>query len=397
VEKGPPQGKPTLSEVRRLPKVLLHDHLDGGLRPATLVELAEAVGYRGLPTRDPGELSAWLVGQASRGSLTGYLSCFVHTVAVMQSAEALERVAAEAVRDLADDGVVYAEVRFAPQLHTAELNLGRVIEAVLAGLVEGVGQALASGRHITARLLLCALRDGTPARSLEVVKAALDYRSAGVAGFDLAGPERGHPASAHREAFELAANQGLPVTVHAGEAAGPASVAEAVLGCRAARIGHGVRVADEAFGASSPRPGRPLEIGGEASGLGPVARLALRRRVPLEVCPSSNVHTGAASSLETHPVRLLHDLGFRVTVNTDNRLISGVSLSSELATCATAFGWSWVDLYRLSLNAAESAFCEPAERRKVVALLAASYGVPRTARWLPGSTQRPAPAPSDAL
>ena len=383
----------SLEEVRRVPKVLLHDHLDGGLRPATLVQLAGAAGYGGLPTTDPEELARWLVARASRGCLPAYLEGFGHTVAVMQTAEALRRVGRECVEDLAADGVIYAEVRFAPELHTERgLSMAAATEAVLEGLDEGAAAAACSARPdegaaaaalagagdegrgpaavagasqrrrpFLARLILSALRDR--ARSLEVAKTALAFRRAGVVGFDLTGPERGHAASAHREAFEHARRGGLHVTAHAGEAAGPESVAEVLYLCHVERVGHGVSIADD------------IEGGGAGSGahLGPLASYVRTQRVPLEICPTSNVQTGAAGSISEHPVGLLYRLGFAVTLNTDNRLMSGVSLSSELAACAEAFGWGWPDLLRLSLDAVESAFCEPAERRGLRAEVAHRY------------------------
>ena len=357
-----PGGAVTLEEVRRAPKVLLHDHLDGGLRPGTLAQLARAAGYNRLPDLAPAHLGEWFVARATGRGLDGYLACFAHTVAVMQTGESLERVAFECAEDLAADGVMYAEVRFAPELHTeGGLSMAGATEAVLGGLSAGASEASLGGRSITVRLLLSAMRH--TGRSLEVAKTAAHFQGSGVVGFDLAGPEEGHPASAHLESFRTATAAGLHTTAHAGEAAGPWSVAEVVGVCRVDRVGHGVSVA------------REIPAGADRSSptIGPTARVVLDRRIPLEICPTSNVQTGAASSVAEHPLGCLYRLGFGVTVNTDNRLMSGVSLSSELTACARAFGWGSADLRRLSLNSLESAFCEDAQRRELQAKLSRYY------------------------
>jgi adenosine deaminase len=345
---------PSLEQIRRAPKVLLHDHLDGGLRPATLVELAAASGYAGLPTDDPEELGRRFVADASRRDLVRYLEGFTHTVAVMQTPEALERVARECVEDLAEDGVVYAEVRFAPELHTETgLHLEAVVEAVLAGLDGGMDQARAAGRQIVVRALLTAMR--TAARSLEIARLAVRYRDAGVAGFDVAGPEAGYPLVPHLEAFRLVQRESFHATVHAGEAFGLPSIWQALQLCRAERLGHGVRILDD------------ITLGPDGGvALGRLASYVRDCRVPLELCPTSNVHTGAAANLAEHPIGLLRKLGFRTTINTDNRLMSGVSLSSETARCAEVFGWGWSDLRWLSINAMKSAFCDFDERLALI-------------------------------
>jgi adenosine deaminase len=351
----PVQGvPPSLEQIRRAPKVLLHDHLDGGLRPATLVELAAASGYRGLATDDPAELGRRFVADASRRDLVRYLEGFAHTVAVMQSAAALERVARECVADLADDGVVYAEVRFAPELHTdAGLALEAVVEAVLAGFASGMDDARAAGRRIVVRALLTAMR--TAARSLEIARLAVHYRDAGVAGFDVAGPEAGFPLVPHMEAFSLVQRENFHATVHAGEAFGLPSIWQALQLCRAERLGHGVRILDDITLAKDG-----------AVYLGRLAGYVRDCRVPLELCPTSNVHTGAVGSLAEHPIGMLRKLGFRATINTDNRLMSGVSLSSETARCAEVFGWGWADLRWLSINAMKSAFCDFDQRLALI-------------------------------
>ena len=345
---------PSLEQVRRAPKVLLHDHLDGGLRPATVVELAAQVGYQGLPTNDPEELGRWFVAEAPRRNLVRYLEGFTHTVAVMQTTGAIERVARECVEDLAEDGVVYAEVRFAPELHTeAGLRLETVVETVLAGFGTGMDQARAAGQLIVVRALLTAMR--TAARSLEIAELAVRYRDAGVAGFDVAGPEAGYPPTLHLEAFTLVQRENFHATVHAGEAFGLPSIWQALQWCGAERLGHGVRIVDD------------ITVGDdEGVVLGRLASYVRDLRVPLELCPTSNVHTGAVASLAEHPIGLLRRLGFRATINTDNRLMSGVSLSSEMARCAEVFGWDWSDLRWLSINAMKSSFFDFDERLALI-------------------------------
>jgi adenosine deaminase len=338
-----------LTDIRRAPKVLLHDHLDGGLRPQTVIDLAAAQGYRGLPATDADGLVGWLTGAAPRGRLELYLDAFQHTVAVMQTRDALLRVAAECAADLADDGVVYAEVRFAPELHLdGGLSLEQVVEAVLEGFQVG-----SAGRGITVYALLTAMR--TAARSSEIAELAVKYRDDGVVGFDIAGAEAGNRPSRHLDAFEYAQRENFHITIHAGEAYGLPSIWEAVQWCGAERLGHGVRIIDDiTFDAA----GGPV--------LGRLASYVRDRRIPLEMCPTSNVQTGAARSIREHPIGLLRDLSFRVTVNTDNRLMSGVSLSSELAALAEAFGYGWDDLQWLTINAMKSAFAPFDERLAII-------------------------------
>jgi adenosine deaminase len=340
---------PTLAEIRRVPKVLLHDHLDGGLRPATIVELAAETGYRDLPTTDAGELAAWMGEVARRGSLELYLEAFQHTVGVMQTREALLRVAAECARDLAADGVVYAEVRFAPELHLSRgLSLDQVVEAVLEGFRRG-----SAGTPITVYALLTAMR--TAARSLEIAELAVRHRDAGVVGFDIAGAEAGSPPSRHLDAFQYVARENFHITIHAGEGFGLPSIWEALQWCGADRLGHGVRIIDDI---SAPRDGTAT--------LGRLASYVRDRRIPLEMCPTSNVQTGAVASIKEHPIGLLRELLFRVTVNTDNRLMSGVTLSSEFHALAEAFGYGWGDIEWLTLNAMKSAFAPFDERLRLI-------------------------------
>lgn len=344
----------TASSLVRAPKVLLHDHLDGGLRPATLVELAETVGYQGLGTTDPGVVAARIRAAAQARSLAGYLEAFGHTIAVLQGPDALARAAREAVEDLAADGVVYAEVRFAPELHDrAGFDLGDVIGAVCDGLDAGE-TAAASGTPIVVRLIVAALRDRD--RSLEVARAAAKDTSGRVVGFDLANNEVGHRASTHRTALETAAAAGLGVTVHAGEADTAAAIADA-LEVGAMRIGHGVAAAADIGPDGTPRPGSVLE------------RL-VAGRVPLEVCPTSNVDTGVCGSLAAHPIDALRRAGAVVTVNTDNRLMSDTTTSHELAVCVEHFGWGPRDVAAVTHAGLDAAFCDPATKAQVAARLA---------------------------
>jgi adenosine deaminase len=342
---------PTAADIRRAPKVLLHDHLDGGLRPQTVIDLAEQRGYRGLPVTDPAALGAWMTTTAHRGHLELYLDAFRHTVAVMQTQEALIRVAQECAEDLASDGVVYAEVRFAPELHTESgLSLDQVVEAVLEGFRRGC-----SGRAIRVRALLTAMR--TAARSLEIAELAVRHRDEGVAGFDIAGAEAGNRPSRHLDAFQYVARENFHFTIHAGEGFGLPSIWEAVQWCGAERLGHGVRIIDDIHAARE---------GDGPPALGRLAAYVRDCRIPLEMCPTSNVQTGAAASIAEHPIGLLAALRFRVTVNTDNRLMSGVTLSSELAALAEAFGYGWGDLEWLTLNAMKSAFAPFDERLAII-------------------------------
>ena len=340
---------PVLEDIRRAPKVLLHDHLDGGLRPTTVVELADEQGYADLPTTDADELGQWFRDNADAGSLPRYLSTFAHTVGVMQTRDALVRVARECAQDLADDGVVYAEVRFAPELHLeGGLSLPEVVEAVQEGYRSGC-----SGRPIRVVSLLTAMRHA--ARSLEIAELAVRYRDQGVVGFDIAGAEAGYPPSRHLAAFQHMQRENGHFTIHAGEAFGLPSIWEALQECHADRLGHGVRIMDDIS----------VDTDGSAT-LGRLAQYVRDKRIPLELCPSSNVQTGAAPSIAEHPIGLLRRLQFRVTVNTDNRLMSGVSVSSEMAALVEAFGYGWSDLRWLTINAMKSAFLPFDQRLRII-------------------------------
>jgi adenosine deaminase len=338
--------------VRKAPKVLLHDHLDGGLRPKTMVALASAVGYE-LPTTDEGDLEKWFRSQADSGSLERYLETFAHTVALMQTREALVQVAREAVMDVATDGVVYVEFRYAPELHQERgLNLDEIVQAVLAGLAEGERDARALGLTITARLLVTAMR--TAARSAEIAELAVRYRDQGVVGFDIAGAEAGFPPTRHLDAFEYLQRENAHFTIHAGEAFGLPSIWEALQWCGADRLGHGVRIVDD------------IAETNDGFALGRLAAYVRDRRVPLEMCPSSNVQTGAAESIARHPIGLLRELGFRVTVNTDNRLMSGTTMTNEFMLLNEAFGYGLKDMQWFTINAMKSAFLPFDERLAII-------------------------------
>jgi adenosine deaminase len=340
----------THEDIVKAPKALLHDHLDGGLRPATIVELADAIGHP-LPSDDPGRLGEWFVTAADSGSLERYLETFAHTVAVMQTPAALHRVARECALDLAADGVVYAEVRYAPEQHLeGGLTLDEVVEAVHAGFVDGVAEAAALGRPVRIGTLLTAMRHA--ARSQEIAELAVRYRDNGVVGFDIAGAEAGFPPTRHLDAFEYLQRENFHFTIHAGEAFGLPSIWQAIQWCGADRLGHGVRIVDD--------------ITGSERMLGRLAAYVRDKRIPLELCPSSNVQTGAAASIADHPIGLLHDLRFRVTVNTDNRLMSGTSMSREMTLLAEAFGWGWSELQWLTINAMKSAFIPYDERLAII-------------------------------
>lgn len=356
-------------DARALPKVLLHDHLDGGLRPRTVVELAEEIGFE-LPERDPELLGRWFRESADSGSLTSYLSTFAVTVGVMQTAQALRRVAREAVVDLAEDGVIYAELRWAPEQHLGRgLDPDGAVRAVTEGIRQGIADARDAGRRIRVQQLLCGMRQGD--RTAEIAELALRHQGAapgqgGVCGFDLAGPEIGFPPSDHQDAFDLCAEEFFPVTVHAGEADGLDSIESALLDGRALRLGHGVRIADDI----EVIAGAEDEV---RAVLGPIAEWVKDRRIPLEVAPTSNLHSGGAGTLAEHPFDLLYELGFTVTVNTDNRLMSGTSTSLELARLAAEFDYDLEDLAQFQYAAAEAAFLPSEDRDRLTDLIADGF------------------------
>lgn len=351
------------SVFRDAPKVLLHDHLDGGMRPQTVIDLAAETGYDDLPTTDAGELAAWFTRGADRNKLELYLETFAHTVGVTQTPESLERAAFETAQDLAADNVVYAEVRFAPEQHMQKgLTLDEVVEAVLKGFREG-----SKNTDLTLGVLCSAMRQ--EARSMEIAELAIRHRDEGVCGFDIAGPEAGFPPSRHLDAFQLCMRENFHITVHAGEAFGVPSIHEALTYCGAERLGHGVRLVDDIT----------VDLEGKAT-LGRLAAFVRDTRVPLEMCPTSNVNTGAAASIADHPIGLLRRLRFRVTVNTDNRLMSNVTLTDEFVKLHEAFGYGLGDMEWLTLNAMKSAFLPFEQRLRIInELIKPRYAVLRDA------------------
>lgn len=344
---------PTSDQIKRVPKALLHDHLDGGLRPETIIEIAQQIGYKKLPTDDPKKLADWFEESCNSHSLVRYLETFSHTIAVMQSKEAIVRVSRECAIDLARDGVVYAEVRGAPELFTEQgLTLDQVVEATLEGYKQGMAEAASEGNKIRVESLLCGMRQNN--RSQEAAAAVVKYRDKGVVGFDIAGPEDGFPPTNQLETFEYLRKENAHFTIHAGEAYGLPSIWEAIQICGAERLGHGVRIIDD------------IDFSGDKPKLGPLASYVRDRRIPLELCPTSNLQTGAAKTYSEHPIGMLAKLRFRVTLNTDNRLMSRTSMSNEMSECVKSFGWKFADLQRVTVNALKSSFIPFEERLEII-------------------------------
>ena len=326
--------------VKNLPKVLLHEHLDGVLRPETVIELARSEGYRNLPSENPEDLAHWFHQGANQGSLPKYLEGFVHTIGVMQTEEALERVAYEQAEDLSNDGVVYFETRFAPIFHTRKgLTHQQVVSAVLKGLERG-----RKDFGISSGLLICAMRNMDV--SLEMAELAVDFRERGVVGFDLAGEEGGYPPKKHVDAFHYIQRQNFNITIHAGEGFGKESIWQAIQYCGAHRIGHGTRLIEDIAVAED----------GKVVKLGDLAQYVLDKRIPLEICLLSNVQTGAAKSLAEHPFKIFYREKFRVTLNTDNRLMSDTTMTKEFEAAADTFGLGLDDFEKITINAMKSAF-----------------------------------------
>jgi adenosine deaminase len=343
-----------LEALQAFPKVSLHDHLDGSLRPQTIIELAADIGHP-LPADSAYDLGQWFAESANSGSLERYLETFDHTIAVMQTAPNLHRVAREFVADLAADGVIYGETRWAPEQHLRDgLTEADAIEAVRDGLAAGMAAWRDRGHEIDVRQLLTAMRQSEPTR--DIAELTLRYRRDGVAGFDIAGPEKGYPPSRFLESFQLLRRSSAYYTIHAGEADGCESIWEAVQVCAANRIGHGVAIIEDI----------------EHGTLGDFAAYVRNERIPLEMCPSSNVQTGTVSSIAEHPIHSLDRLGFRVTVNPDNRLMSATSMTREFALLADAFDYTFADVGRLSINAAESAFAPYEVRSALVQRITAA-------------------------
>ena len=343
--------RPSFDLIKKVPKVLLHEHLDGGLRPATVLELAAECGYEGLPESDPEALGRWFHTGADRGSLPEYLEGFRHTIAVMQTPEALERVAYEFLEDMAEDNVVYAETRFAPHFHThAGLGLDGVMTAVLRGLQRG-----AKDFGVSFGLIVAAMRNESRELSTRLAELAVSYRTQGCVGFDLAGEEAGHPANHHLAAFQLAKRMDFNITIHAGESFGPESIWQALQYCGAHRIGHGVRLLEDI-----------VVYDRKVIRVGSLAQYVLDHRIPLEICLSSNVHTGAAPSLEEHPFPYFFEKDYRVTLSTDNRLMSATSMSKEYDIAVRHFGLGFDDLEQLTINAMKSAFVHYEQRVETI-------------------------------
>lgn len=332
--------------IRSVPKVLLHDHLDGGLRPSTIVELAKDIKYKKLPTNDAGELAEWFFSGANKGNLTEYLRGFEHTCAVMQTKESLERVAYEMMEDMANDGVCFVETRFAPNLHlNSKLHYDDVVKSVLKGLEHGKNDF-----GVGYGLILCALRNLRI--SLEIAELAVNYKNMGVVGFDLAGEEGGFPPKKHIDAFQYIKRENFNITIHAGEAFGKESIWQAIQYCGAHRIGHATRLIEDIV----------FDEDGNVVGLGELAQYVLDKRIPLEICLLSNVHTGAIDKLENHPFIKLYEQKFRVFLNTDDRLMSNTTLTKEFVTASEIFDITFDDVEKLNLNAMKSAFIPYDER-----------------------------------
>lgn len=336
-------------DFKKLPKVLLHEHLDGGVRPATVIELARETGHHELPTQDPAELARWFHRGAQKGNLPEYLEGFEHTCAVMRTKDALERVSFEFIEDMHQDGVVYAEVRFAPLLHiSGGLTQDEVVNAVLAGLRRGE-----KSFGVKWGLIICALRHLNT--SLEAAELAIRWRDAGVVGFDLAGGESGFPPKKHVAAFQAIERANFYITIHAGEAFGLESIWQALQYCGAHRLGHATRLRDD------------LQVNPDGSLLlGNLAQYVLDRRIPLEMCLYSNLHTGACKNLAEHPFGLFFRNGFRVCLNTDDRLMSDTTMTKETILATELFDLSLADLEKLNLNAIKSAFAPFKQRLDII-------------------------------
>lgn len=337
--------------LRSLPKVLLHDHLDGGVRPQTVIDLARDQKYAELPMTDPAELSEWFQRGAQRGSLPLFLEGFKHTCALMQNEDALERVAYETVEDMKKDGVVYFETRFAPSFHMdGGLHTERVVRAVIKGLERGEKDF-----GVKWGILLCAMRHMDPAVSQEIAELAVDFRDHGVVGFDLAGEEGGYPPKKHVDAFHYIQRENFNITIHAGEAFGKESIWQAIQWCGAHRIGHATRLIED----MRVKDGKVLNMG-------TLAQYVLDKRVPLEICLTSNVHTGAIRSMAEHPFGILHKYKFRVTLNTDDRLMSGITLTDEYKVAVDTFGLTLDDLEKITINAMKSSFQPYRDRLELI-------------------------------
>ncbi len=332
--------------INAVPKVLLHDHLDGGLRPQTVIELAKDLKYNKLPTKDPIELGDWFHRGANKGNLVEYLQGFEHTCAVMQTKESLQRVAYEMMEDMKKDGVCYVETRFAPVFHTSKgLYHEDVVNAVLEGLEKGK-QDFGVGYG----LILCGMRNMK--NTLEIAELAVNFRNHGVVGFDLAGEEGGYPPKKHIEAFQFIQRANFNITIHAGEAFGKESIWQAIQWCGAHRIGHATHLLEDIS----------LDKEGNVVSFGDLAQYVLDKRIPLEICLLSNVHTGAVDKIENHPFGILFKEKFRVTINTDDRLMSNTNMTKEFMTAIQNFNLNLEDIEKITINSMKSAFNPYKER-----------------------------------
>lgn len=336
--------------IKSVPKVLLHDHLDGGLRPETIIELAEDLNYKKLPTRDKDELAEWFHVGANKGSLVEFLKGFEHTTAVLQTKEGLERAAYEMMEDMKDDGVAYVETRFAPVYHiNKNLYLEDTVNAVLAGLERGKNDF-----GVSYGLILCGMRNMK--NTLEIAELAVNFRKDGVVGFDLAGEEGGYPPKKHLEAFQFIQRSNFNITIHAGEAFGKESIWQAIQWCGAHRIGHATRLVEDIV----------FDENGEVVSFGELAQYILDKRIPLEICLLSNLHTGAVNKLENHPFGILFKEKFRVTINTDDRLMSANNMTKEFLTAVNYFKVSFDEIEKITINSMKSAFIPYKERLRYI-------------------------------
>jgi adenosine deaminase len=336
--------------INSVPKVLLHDHLDGGLRPQTIISLADDMHYKKLPTRDKDELANWFFVGANKGNLVEFLKGFEHTTAVMQTKESLERVAYEMMEDMKADGVAYVETRFAPVYHTnKDLYLEDSVTAVLKGLEKGKNDF-----GVGYGLILCGMRNMT--NTLEIAELAVNFRKDGVVGFDLAGEEGGFPPKKHIDAFQFIQRSNFNITIHAGEAFGKESIWQAIQWCGAHRIGHATRLLEDIV----------LNDDGEVVSFGELAQYVLDKRIPLEICLLSNLHTGAVDKLENHPFGILFKEKFRVTINTDDRLMSATNMTKEFLIAAEYFNIDFDEMEKITINSMKSAFIPYKERLRYI-------------------------------
>jgi adenosine deaminase len=332
--------------IKTIPKVLLHDHLDGGLRPQTIIDLAEELGYDKLPTKNPIELAEWFHRGANKGNLVEYLQGFEYTIAVMQTKEGLERIAYEMIEDMYNDGVVYVETRFAPVYHRMKgLYYEDSVNAVLAGLERGKKDF-----GVGYGLILCGMRNMKD--TVDIAELAVNFRNDGVVGFDLAGEEGGYPPKKHIEAFQYIQRANFNITIHAGEAFGKDSIWQAIQWCGAHRIGHATRLLEDIV----------MDSNGNVISFGELAQYVLDKRIPLEICLLSNVHTGAVDKIENHPFGILYKEKFRVTLNTDDRLMSDTTMTKEFLTAIQYFNLNFEDFEKITINSMKSAFIPYKER-----------------------------------